>query len=107
MPQAPNWLILSVEIPTYVSFIHQASAWTITNVVAYGFLMHFDDIVLVTESTMKKFCIGTSLSLTIFTMILDYFLPQYNTVTYYMFGHDTDMTRYGRKIQSHWVKIFH
>ena len=93
VPQAPNWLILSVEIPTYVSFIHLTSAWTIANVVAYGFMMHFDHIVLVTDINMKKFCVSISILLVSLTMTLDYFLPQYNTVIYYLFGCDTDIDR--------------
>ena len=93
MPDAPNWLLSLVEIPAYIMFTYHSSSWTIANVVAYGFLVHFDDIILVTDSDMKKFCVVASVILVLISTTLDHFYPQYNTVTYYLFGRSTDMNR--------------
>ena len=93
MPDAPNWLLSLVEIPSYMMWTYHSSSWTVTNIVAYGFLAHFDEINLVTDSIMKKFCVGASVIMVLISMMLDHFHPQYNTVVYYLFGRSTDMNR--------------
>ena len=93
MPDAPDWLLSLVEIPSYFMWTYHSSSWTIANVVVYGFLAHFDDIILVTDSDMKKFCVVASVILVLISTALDHFFPQYNTVVYYLFGCSTDMNR--------------
>ena len=87
-----------MEIPTYIAFTYQTSAWTVANVVAYGFLMHFDHIIQVTDLSMKKFCIGTCITVALVSVTLDYFVPYYNTVVYHLFGRSPDMDRYVMQI---------
>ena len=92
-PNAPNWLVTALEISVYVGFSYSSVTWIVANVVAYGFIMHFDDISLVTDSNMNYFCFGTSILSTIGQIMLDYIFPQYNTATYYLFGGKEDPDR--------------
>ena len=90
----PYWLILLVEIPTYVAYTYQSYAWIVANVVVYVFVMHFDYAIQVTDLSMKIFCIATCVILSSISMTLDYFVPYFNTVVYNLFGLRPDMDRY-------------
>ena len=94
VPNPPNWLILFFEIPTYIGWTYQSSAWIIANVVAFGFIMYFDDMILVSESEMKKFCFGTCLILSVISITLDYISPMSNTVMFFLFQSKPDVERY-------------
>jgi hypothetical protein len=90
---APNWLVSMFEIIVYIGFSYSSITWIVANLVAYGFMFHFDDISLVTDSQMKKFCFGTSIVSTYIQIILDYIFPQYNTATYFIFGGEENEER--------------
>ena len=85
LPTAPDWLVTILEISVYVGFSYSSMTWIVANVVAYGFIMHFDDMSLVTDTQMKLFCFGTCIISTIIQIALDRFYPLYNTATYYLF----------------------
>ena len=61
LPDSPNWLVSIFEVSVYVGFSYSSITWIVAHLVAYGFMFHFDDISLVTDSQMKKFCFGTSI----------------------------------------------
>ena len=86
LPDSPNWLVSIFEITVCVGFSYSSITWIVANLVAYGFMFHFDDISLVTDSQMNRFCFGTSIVSTYIQIILDYIFPRYNTATYYIFG---------------------
>ena len=94
VPNTPNWLILFFEIPTYIGWTYFSSAWIIANVVAFGFIMYFDDMILVSESDMMKFCFGTCITLSVVSITLDYFWPMSNTVMYFLFQSKPGIKRY-------------
>ena len=56
------------------------------NIVVYGFLMYFSEISQVTDTQMRKICIGISTFVTLTTITLDYFVPQNHTIIYGLFG---------------------
>ena len=93
LPDAPNWLVSIFEITVCVGFSYSSITWIVANLVAYGFMFHFDDISLVTDSQMNRFCFGTSIVSTYVQVILDYIFPQYNTATYYIFGGEENEER--------------
>ena len=86
LPDTPNWLVSIFEIAVYIGWSYSSITWIVAHLVAYGFMFHFDDISLVTDSQMNHFCFGTSIVSTCIQIILDYTFPQYNTATYYIFG---------------------
>ena len=81
------------EIIVYIGFSYASVTWIVANVVAYGFVMHFDQISSVTDSQMNHFCFGTSIVSTTGQILLDCIFPQYNTATYYLFEGQKDMER--------------
>ena len=93
LPDAPNWLVSIFEIAVYMGFSYSSITWIVAHLVAYGFMFHFDDISLVTDSQMNHFCFGTSIVSTYIQIILDYIFPQYNTATYYIFGGEENEER--------------
>ena len=94
VPNPPNWLILIFEIPTYVLWTYQSMTWITANIVAYGFLMNFDYMILISDIDMKKFCFGTCFILSAVSLILDYYVPISNTVMYFLFRGKPDIDRY-------------
>ena len=93
LPDAPNWLVSIFEIAVYIGWSYSSITWIVAHLVAYGFMFHFDDISLVTDSQMNHFCFGTSIVSTYIQIILDYIFPQYNTATYYIFGGEENEER--------------
>ena len=77
-----------------MGFSYSSITWIVANLVAYGFMYHFDDISLVTDSQMSHFCFGTSIVSTYIQIILDYNFPKYNTATYYIFGGEENEERH-------------
>ena len=94
VPNPPNWLILFFEIPTYVLWTYQSMTWITANIVAYGFLMYYDYMILLSDFDMKKFCFGTCLISSAVSLILDYYVPISNTVMYFLFRGKPDIDRY-------------
>ena len=90
---APIWLVTVLETSVYIAFIYHAAAWTIVNIVFYGFLMYFSDISEVTDSQMRQFCIGTTVISVAIAMILDYLVPISNTAAHRLFGLMPDLQR--------------
>ena len=93
LPDTPNWLVSIFEIAVYIGWSYSSITWIVAHLVAYGFMFHFDDISLVTDSQMNHFCFGTSIVSTCIQIILDYTFPQYNTATYYIFGGEENEER--------------
>ena len=83
---APSWLVILLEIIIYIGFIYHTAVWTVANIVVYGFIMYFSEISQVTDTQMRKFCIGISIFVTFATITLDYFVPQNHTIIYGLFG---------------------
>ena len=83
---APSWLVIVLELLIYIGFIYHTAVWTVANIVVYGFLMYFSEISQVTDTQMRKFCIGISTFVTLTTITLDFFVPQNHTIIYGLFG---------------------